>query len=460
MAFETPTLDEELEFLVAHMAHLFPDADLSEGSPNWLWLKTFAAGVTGNHAHIDAAKNDLFPDTAVAAELVRWGTIKGVIQKGATPARKSLALRVFGTPTTVVPNARAMVHQPTGLQFQTASTDVIGAGNYVDVDVVAIDVGSVTRLSTGENLTFMVTPAGLEDDAELQLDMDEDGTDVEDDGNYRTRQLKRWSDPPLGGARSDYEDWATAVTGIATAYVYPLRAGVGTVDLAALHVGSGSDRLLLGGEITALQAVITAKRPVSGSSAVGRVLTVTAAPNDIEYTALSNGDLEHEFDWDDTVPPHVLAWNAGTRTLQFVADRPPSMQAGHRLTFSGGASGAERVIESLSSTDSVVLELDAGGDTPAGTVYSGGPLVQPIRAAIQALVDSFGPANPDSKRYGPWEGNLRPGAINRVASTIDGVLDGTVVFPVATVTAGDPAYPDDGTVELITLRQNLVRKQH
>ncbi len=465
MAFDTPTLDEEVEFQAAHMRHLFPTADVSEGSPNWLFLKTIAAGVTGNHAHIEAVKNDVMPDTSLGTELGRWGVIKGVAKKGATPARKSKALRVVGTPGTAVPNTRAMFHPPTGLKFQTANADVVGAGGSVDMDVVGVDVGSQTRLSAGETLQFTVPIAGLEETAELQLALDQDGDDAELDGDYRARVLARFSSPLAGNRADDYIAWALAVTGIATAFDYPLRGGVGTNDLAALHKGSGGVRCLSDGEVASLQAVIDALRPV-GMKAF-RVLKVTAivAPPDVEVTIIPDGALEHEFDWDDTTPPTVLAWTALTRTLQFAAARPSSMQAGHRLTIdpvAGGGTGKERVIESLSGADTVILENDPAGDTPAATdtIYAGGPLVEPTRQSIQALADGFGPANPDAKRYGPWEGNLRPNAVSRVATAVAGVLDGTVIAPVATVVANDPAYPDDQTVELIILGHILVRKQH
>ena len=464
MAFVIPTLDEENAFLSDLMSHLFgaDDPDVSEGSPNWLLLRTIAAGVTGNHAHLFAVFNDLLPDTSLEAELARWGNIVGVVKKGATPARKSKALRVFGANGTNIGAGLVLSHN-SGLSFETSSVGVIAAPpGYVDVDVTAIDVGSKTRLNAGEQLTFSAPPAGAAAIAVLQLALDEDGTDVEKDGDYRARILSRFSSPPAGGRADDYVQWALETVGIASAYCYPLRAGVGCVDLAALHTGSGSDRLLLAGEVTALQAAIDALRPVSMKTF--RVLTVTAsALQNIEITIVDDGALENAFDWDDTAPPTVLAWNAGTRTLQFSGGaRPASLRAGHRLINGNGATGKERVVESLSGADSVVLEVDTAGDgfVATDTVYSGGPLVQQVRAAVQALADMLGPANPDAKRYGPWEGNLRPGAISRMASSVKGVLDVTVVARGATVVANDPAYPDDGTVELLVLGRILARKQH
>lgn len=461
MAFTIPTLDETHEFLIALAKALLDDPDVSQGSFGWLWLRTLAGGVTDNHSHIANVENDLLPDTADDDMADRWGAITGVPRKGATPARKDAAYRVFGTATTDVPDATELVHA-SGLRFQIVGDATVGAGGYVDVGIVGIDVGSKTRLNKGETLTLVIAVVGLNDDGELQVDMDEDGVDQEKIGAYRARILARFSTPPLGGAQSDYVQWALQQTGIAAAYAYPIRQGLGSVDLAALHEGSGAARVLLAGEVTALKASIDALRPVS--VAAFRVLSVFTTPVDVEYTVLPDGDAASEFDWDDTTAPVVGAWDLATKKITFAAPRPPDITPGMRIIvkpIAGGGTGEELVIESLSSTDVIVLEavpalVPAVGDT----IYAGGPLVQPIRAAIQALIDSLGTANPDAGRYGTWEGNLRPGSIDRAARGIAGVLDGTVVAPGAVVQASDPPYPDDATIELLIAGRILVRRAH
>lgn len=459
MAFVTPALDDQTTFLVALYRNVMDDPDVSVGSFNWLWLRSMAGGVTDNHAHIEATKNDLLPDTSEGSLLDRWAKMLGVPRKSATPARKDNALRVFGVVAAAVPDASVMIHS-SGLRFQTVGAAVIGALGYVDVGIVAIDVGSVTRLNAGEILEFDVTPANLEGSGELQLDLDEDGVDQESDGDLRARVLSRLSSPPLGGKQDDYVQWALETVGISTAFAYPLRAGYGSVDLAALHAGSGNARVLLAGEVIALQASVDALRPVGMKSF--RALTVTTRAVDVEYLVLPDGAESTKFDWDDTLAPIVLLWTSGTRTLRFTADRPTSMKVGDRIIInSAGASGAESIIESFASTDSVVLEeVPAVAPVATDVVYAGGPLVALVRAAIQAMFDALGTANPDDHRYGTWDGNVRPGSIDRSARVIAGVLDGTVVAPAAIVEASDPDYPDDGTIELLIAGKLLVRKVH
>lgn len=456
--FTPPTLDEEHEFQIAHFKALRPNDDASEGSWNWLWLRTAAAGVTGNHAHIASAKNDLIPDGSEGETLRRWAAIRGVVPKTATPARKAAALRVVGLPTTVVPDGSLLYHL-SGLRYRTVGSRIVGPGGYVDCDVVAVDTGSATRLNKGEQLTFTVPVVNLEETAELQRALDEDGDDAEKDGALRLRVLARFSSPPLGGAPHDYEQWALEVTGIAAAFAYPRRRGVGSVHVAALHAGSGTARLLTAPEVADLQAYIDKKRPAAVKEA--RVLLVVGQVVDVAVTVVPNGDATFEFDWDDSVPPGVASWNAGTRLLTFDLDRPASIQPGDRVIVSNGATGRQRVVESLYSTNGVILEADPLGDVPdaATVLYAGGPLVEPTRAAIQTHFNGLGTANRDAKRYGTWEGNLRPLAVGRVATSVEGVLDATVIAPALTVQASDPAYPDDDEIGLLLAGRILVRKE-
>lgn len=460
MAYVVQTLDELHEFAIALLKSLFPTADVSRGSFLWLWARTQAGGVADNHAHIAGVQSDLLPDTAEGAALDRWGGVVGVVRKSATPARKSNALRVVGTPTSTVSIGDALTHE-SGLSFQVNENETIPAAGYVDVDVVAVDTGAQTRLNAGEVLTFTTPPSGVEESAELQLDMDEDGDDAEQDGPYRARVLNRFSSPPLGGAQNDYVQWALEVDGVASAYCYPNRAGFGTVDVSALHAGSGSSRILSVGEVAELQAYLDERRPVSVSGL--RVLTVTEQDVSVEALLMSTGEAAYEWDWDDTVAPVVSTWNGTTRVLTFNAARPDTMKAGDRIVIkdaAGVGSGQPYVIEALSSTDAVILEeVPATAPVATDVVYSGGPLTTPARSAILALIDGLGTANPDAARYGDWEGSLRLSSLYRAINSVPGVLDSSLVTPVANVDADDPSFPEDDEVSLLVPVRVLVRRQ-
>lgn len=458
MGFVVNTIEQTFDFARALGRALHPTRDWTPLGKGGKWARWFAGVTTDLHAHIDAIKDDLLPDTAKGTALDRWGKIRGVSRKGATAARKSNALRVQGTAATPITIGLELTSKA-GLRFQVNENETIPAAGNVAVDIVAISTGAQTRLPKGEVLTFTSPPAGIEEEAELVLAMDEDGVDAESDGDYRNRILEKFSTPPLGGAQSDYVIWAKEVTGIASAYAYPLRQGLNSVDLAALHSGSGSARLLTAGEITALDTYVRAKKPAGVTL---RVLTVQATNVDAEVLVTPTGDAAYEFDWLDSTPLIVNAWVAGTRELQFTTARPASMKAGHRLTIkpaAGGGDGKQYVIESLVSTDKVILEeAPALAPVATDTVYSGGPLVDTIRNAIIAHIDALGTSNTDAVPYLGWEANLRPENLYKVAQLTTGVKKSTVSAPAAKVEPADNLYPNDAIVFVLVPRQILVRK--
>ncbi|WP_337050269.1 baseplate J/gp47 family protein, partial [Serratia fonticola] len=64
------------------------------------------------------------------------------------------------------------------------------------------------------------------------------GTDDESDKSLLARLLELIRRPPAGGNKYDYHRWAMDVPGVTAAYVYPLRRGLGTVDVV---ITSGND---------------------------------------------------------------------------------------------------------------------------------------------------------------------------------------------------------------------------
>lgn len=494
MAFTVPTFDELTSFGVSVGRGILDMLDWSRWKTAWKWFRVVAAIGTDIHANVDSAKDDLLPDRASEKYLARFGKMLQVDRKEATPARKDDALRIYGDEGADVVGGETLTHQGTGLRFQVTEAKVIGLGDtYMTVSVIAIDTGAQTRLSKGEFLFFDETPDGCEEKAELVLDLDIDGDDQEGVEAWRQRILDKLGDPPLGGARSDYSTWAKQMTGVDTAYPYPLRRGMGSVDLAALHPGDGEARLLSGGELTELQARVDSLRPVATKPF--RVLIVDAQLVDVSLAVAGDGEPGHGWYWTDEVPLEVASYNPATRLLTFTVDRPDDMAAGMTICVApdaGDEGGRELVIEALSGDDAVILEVpkdidsDPIPDPVAGDlVYSGGPLVAPLREAVRRHFRKLGPSNPDARHYGPWEANVRPEAFGRNAlvSTLKDAAKAAakdsvekknltelaelalgakfvdVEAPSSTVEPTDDLYPDDATVHLCIPGMVLVHRK-
>ncbi len=492
MAFALPTMLQTREFLVAVGKVIFPDRNF--GNPRTYHSKraTFlAAAVTQVIAYVRGVMDDVMPDTASDnGPIDRWGGIKGIERKGATPARKAAAARVRGDAATPVPVDEELTHPASGLRFKIAASATVPGGEFIDCDIVAIDTGSATRLTKGTVLRFVATPAGLQTDVVLQLDLDEDGYDREQFGSYRERVLDAFRKPTAGGNQPDYVKWGLEVDGISAAFAWPNRAGRGTVDVLGLHSGSGAARVLGSGELADYVTYLKTKAPASVAAEGGslRGLLAVTDEQDVEIVITPNGEATHAFDWVGG-PLTVAAWTLGTRTMQFVDDRPSGMKAGHRITIKGVGSaqdGREFKIEALSGDDSIILELAPAVDPVASDlVYSGGPLVTPIRDAIVAhmngetvyagkgsiprpigaldstvglevLAEGIGPANPEG-RYGTWSGGLIIAVLGKLAIYKGGVRNYAIVTPAADYEATNYEFPLDDSIGLIVPGSVLVR---
>lgn len=491
--FKIPSLSDTRDFFVAVFKALFPDRNVGAARSYHARRATFvAAAVTQLHAHVDAVQNDVMPDTAGDdGGIDRWGGIVGTERKAATGATKSAAGRVRGTPGTAINVGTQLKHPSSGLIFQVATSTVMPGTSFTDVDVGAVDVGAQTRLAAGEVLQFLATPPGLETNVVLQKALDENGFDAEQFGAYRGRVLSTFSTPTSGGSQGDFVTWALELAGIAAAYCYPNRAGIGTIDVVGLHSGLGAARILTGGEAAALLGWLKTLAPAHLAGALGalRVLTAIADTQNIELTVTANGKAAYAFDWIDSAPPVVLAWTPATRSLQFTANLPSTMKAGHRIVLKGVASaqdGRQYTIEALSAADTVILQT-APIANPAATdiAYSGGPLVDVIRNAIvghingqtvyagkggqpmpesalastvglEVLAEGVGPANPGGV-YGTWSGGLIRAVLGKLAIYAAGVRNYNIITPAADYEAIDYAIPNDTQIGLIVPNSIIVR---
>jgi uncharacterized phage protein gp47/JayE len=466
MPIDIPTLDELHQRLLDAAKGSLTDLDIARFSDEYKRLRVVAGmGFQLNH-HLSVIADDVLADTAEGDQQDRHGFIYNVTRKPATPAAKADALRLVGASGSPFVVGDELVSVG-GLRFQVNEGGTIPAAGQLDVDVVGIDTGSQTKLNAGEVLTFLSAPVGIEAEAELQLDLDEGGDDQESDGAYRVRILNAIQQPGMGGNANDYEQFAIEEEGIATAYVYPLRGGAGTVDVAALHTGSGTVRLLTTGEIATLQTAMDVKIPVSLKTGTSfRVLEVTSLEQDVEITVEPTFEAQFQFDWDDSGGALALdgatPWTGATRTLKLDLDRPTDMDEGDRIvikTAAGDGTGEVFTIERFgAATDEIILDKSpVPAPVAADLVYAGGPLTNAVRDSILEFIDALGPAIGDDG-VGNWFDSIIPSRMEAIALDEDGVNNATTVTPVSTVTPADPQFPLDGTIELLIPGEILVRK--
>jgi uncharacterized phage protein gp47/JayE len=455
VAFEIPSREELHTDFIADYAVQLPDRDVSRGSDPWRLSRVITAVVWSILARLLFFIKMMLPDTAKAEYLARWTALYQFPQKAAAGSLGLHVLQVTGTAGAAVPLDSQLSHAD-GTLYRISEAAVIGGLNSVLASVAAVSLGRQTNKVAGELLTFTVPPPDVDAQATLVGDLT-DGVDTEDEEVYRERFLAHLSDPPEGGAVSDYVEWARSVPGVLSAYVYRNRRGLGTIDVAVLGAGSGAERVIA--DLSRVAALIEAKRPANVADYL--VLTTVPQPQDITIR-IGIDETTYGWDWDDQGLDTgwiITAEDAVGKTITVPA-APAAVTVGVRLTV-----GGEEATVTARVTDTLTLALtpkDEGGDPPAWFsspaalqyIRASGDLVVPVQRAIRAVFAKLGPAR-SSYAAMAWDSSLRTAKIIAAATDLDGVDDAELAVPAANIA---PADTYGATISFLTPGQIRVWK--
>lgn len=226
--FIVPTFDNIRTAILRDLQSLQPQADVDIDSDNYARASSLAAMAEGLYAHQKWIIKQFFPDTADSDFLEKHAGLRGIRRRNATYAS--------GSGATVSGNVGAQI--AAGLQiktddnrfYETTATAVISAQGTATVAVRSLATGAKQNIRANTKASFMSAPVGVATDVTLNNIVG--ATDAESDSSLLERLLELIRRPPAGGNRYDYKNWALAVDGVDAAYVYPLRRGLGTVDIA------------------------------------------------------------------------------------------------------------------------------------------------------------------------------------------------------------------------------------
>ena len=222
--FTPPNFDTIRAAILRDTQSLIPDADISADSDHYVHASRLASCAAGQYAHQTWITRQIFPDTADTDYLERHAVLRGITRRAATRAGGTATLA--GTAGAVL---AAGAQIKLGNRFYTTRTDAVIDGSLsARVPIVASEAGEQGNCDTTAG-QLMAASAGISSDVMLSAT---GGTDAENDASLLSRLLERIRRPPAGGNRHDYKNWALSVDGVSSAYVYPLRRGLGTVDVA------------------------------------------------------------------------------------------------------------------------------------------------------------------------------------------------------------------------------------
>jgi uncharacterized phage protein gp47/JayE len=281
MPFQRPTVAELIERIQRDLESRLPgtDARLRRSLVRAV-ARVQAGSAHGQHGHLEWIANQVIPDTAEAEYLARWAAIWKVTRLAAVAATGPVEFT--GTDGTVIP-AGTEVESGDGIVYTTDADTTIDAGT-ATADVTAVEAGEAGNQSAGVTLSLTSPIAGLESQAAVAGDGLTGGSDTETDASLRKRLLQRIRNPPHGGARSDYVDWALAGhPDVTRAWAYPNATGLGTVTVRLMTDKATSDGIPTQSVIDAVASEIAKRRPVTADVSV---VAPVAVPFDVQIANL------------------------------------------------------------------------------------------------------------------------------------------------------------------------------
>lgn len=253
--FQIPTFEEIRDSILRDTQSLDPTADISSDSDHFVHASRLASVAVGQYAHQAWIMRQIFPDTADSEYLERHANLRGIRRRN--PTGSAGYATGSGALSGAVIDVGLQIKQDERFFVTTEQTIVQPDGHY-RVAVKAVDKGLNTNVSKGQ-AQFMAAPVGVPSDCVINA---EGGTDAENDASLLKRLLARIRRPAAGGNRYDFQEWALDVDGVTSAYIYPLRRGLGTVDI----VITSSNKLPTPETVQACQDYIDSMRPVTAKN--------------------------------------------------------------------------------------------------------------------------------------------------------------------------------------------------
>ncbi|KLU15437.1 baseplate J/gp47 family protein [Xenorhabdus griffiniae] len=273
----TPEFQQIRDDLLRDIKNQLPDADTGADSDYFARASSVASVAEGIYQHQGWIVRQIFPDTADSDYLELHARTRNLTRKPATTATGIASLT--GSPGATLPAGAEMRGETVSVKTTAAVT--MDQHGQATVTIVANQSGTAGNLSSPADTELVSAPMGINSRAIVQTLAG--GTEAETNASLLARLLDIIRRPPAGGNKYDYRRWALEVPGVTNAFVYPLRRGLGTVDIAI----TSADGLPSADIINAVQAHIDDVRPVTAKSSL--VLAPALRPVDFVVEVVLDG---------------------------------------------------------------------------------------------------------------------------------------------------------------------------
>ena len=229
MSFSRPSLTEIVNRRISDLNSKVDDSATFLRRSVFIILSKMCAGGDHNlYGFLQDAKNQLFISSADDEFLALHGNEFSKPRKTGDKATGSGT--VTGTNGEVI-EAGTSIQSATG-NIYTIDSDVTISGGVATVNFTANEVGDDYNEDGGTELTFISPLPNVNTTIIVDSNGITDGIDQETIEQYRSRLLLRKRQPPHGGTKNDYENWALEVSGVTRAWYIEQYMGMGTGGLA------------------------------------------------------------------------------------------------------------------------------------------------------------------------------------------------------------------------------------
>lgn len=264
MPFDRPTLNAVRDRIAADIEARQPGLQLRY-SPTKILGQVNADEFHIVYGWIDGLSRQYFPYTADGAYLEQHASWWGIARN---PAVAAAGKAIFKAPIGTVIPAGTLLRRADGVEYKTAA-EIITTLAEQPVDVEAVMPGAAGNAAEGVALSMVSPIAGVQTVALVDEDGLGAGAEAETDASLAKRLTARVQQPPQGGARHDYLNWALSMSGVTRAWVYPGELGIGTVSVRfMMDDDAHADGIPLPADVDTLQAWIDERRPVTADVTV------------------------------------------------------------------------------------------------------------------------------------------------------------------------------------------------
>ena len=266
MPYDRPTLAEIDANQRADIVSRLPGTDpLLRRSYIGALARSMAGGLHELYGFQQWIADQAFPDTAEAAELLRWAAIWGLTPVPAAKAEG--AILVEGTAGTLV-LANTVWRSGDDVDYQSLAEFVMPAAESGNIDVEAVVAAAAGNAEVGVILGVISPIVGLVSTANVSTAL-AGGADIETDASLRARLLSRIQNPPRGGTSEDYVFWSeSAHPDVTRAWGRPQAGGLGTVTVYFMTDDATGDGIPNAATVTTVDDYIQDRRPVTADVTV------------------------------------------------------------------------------------------------------------------------------------------------------------------------------------------------